>query len=291
MYAVPIHAGGETVGAVNFGYGTPPTDETELQTLSKKYKIPINKLRKQAEVYKPRPQFIIDYAKERIHVAATQLGRIIDRKQAEEKLRKTLKEKDFLMKELNHRVKNNLAMVSSLISLKESEIENDLSDLKHRIEVIKLVHEKLHQQNDREQIEVKEYFQEILESVFYSASRLTVDIINNIEDVSIPTKTAIPLGLIVNEIATNAVKHGFAKEEQNRFSIVLKKNVENKQYILILSNSGNLFPKEVDIKNPKTLGLQLLCTLVSQLNGAIELQKQPTPLFTIHIPIEEEQTR
>ena len=101
---------------------------------------------------------------------------ITERKQAEEKLREALKEKEFLMKELNHRVKNNLAMVSSLISLKDSEIENDLSDLKHRIDVIKLVHEKLHQHNDVEHIEVKEYFQELLESIFYSTSRWTVQI-------------------------------------------------------------------------------------------------------------------
>ena len=88
MYAVPVHANGETVGAINFGYGSPPTDEAELETLSRKYKIPVDELRQQAEAYKPRPQFIIDYAKERIHVAAKQLGRMLDLKRKEEELEK-----------------------------------------------------------------------------------------------------------------------------------------------------------------------------------------------------------
>ena len=91
MYAVPVHAGGETVGSINFGYGSPPTDKAELETLSKKYKIPIDELRRKAEAYKPRPQFIIDYAKERIHTAATQLGRILDLKRNEQELRESNK--------------------------------------------------------------------------------------------------------------------------------------------------------------------------------------------------------
>ncbi|MDZ7793231.1 MAG: PAS domain S-box protein [Spirochaetia bacterium] len=213
---------------------------------------------------------------------------ITDRKQAEDKLRDALKEKEFLMRELNHRVKNNLAMVSSLINLKDSETESDLSDLKHRIDVIKLVHEKLHQHNDVEHIEVKEYFQELLESIFYSTSRWTVQITNTIEDVSIPTKTAIPLGLVVNEIATNAVKYGFTEYEEAQFSVDMRKDTDSKHYTLTLSNTGNPFPEEIELENPETMGLQLVSTLVAQLNGTIELQKTPNPVFTIRFPIGEE---
>ena len=211
---------------------------------------------------------------------------ITERRQAEQKLREALEEKDFLMNELNHRVKNNLAMVSSLISLKDSEIENDLSDLKHRIAVIQLVHEKLHHHNEVKHIEVKDYFQELLESIFYSTSRLTVQIVNTVEDIRIPTKTVIPLGLVVNETATNAVKYGFTDTEEARFSVDMRKDSDSKHYLLTLSNTGNPFPQALGLENPETLGLQLVSSLVAQLSGTIELQKKPHPVFIIRFPIE-----
>ncbi|MFP4268727.1 MAG: PAS domain S-box protein [Spirochaetaceae bacterium] len=195
-----------------------------------------------------------------------------------------LREKDFLMKELNHRVKNNLNLVSSLISLKDSETEEDLSDLKHRIVAIKMVHEKLHQHNDVDKIEVREYFHDLLESVFSLSAVEDLEIVNNIEEVDIPTKTAIPLGLVVNEIATNAVKYGFIPGKKAAFTIGMSKDPKNTHYVLTLSNSGNPFPEEVNLERPETLGLQLLTTLVRQIGGTIELKKRPYPEFTIRFP-------
>jgi PAS domain S-box-containing protein len=209
---------------------------------------------------------------------------ITERRQKEDILHKTLKEKECLMKELNHRVKNNLAMVSSLICLKDSEITEDLSDLKNRVDVIKLVHEKLNKQNDVEEIEVREYFQELLTAVFSSTTKFKVDVVNTIEELSIPTGAAIPLGLVVNEIATNAIKHGFSSERESHFSIDMKYDVEERQYVLTLSNNGNPFPEGVVLNNPQTMGLQLVSSLVEQVGGSIELQKQPNPKFTIRIP-------
>jgi len=196
-----------------------------------------------------------------------------------------LKEKDFLMRELNHRVKNNLAMVSSLISLKDLETEDNLSDLKNRIDSIKLVHEKLHQYDDLDRIEVKEYFQELLESIFSSTADRKVNIVNNIEDVNIHTETVIPLGLVVNEIATNAIKYGFTSDEEARFTIALAKEKGANEYTLTLSNSGKSFPEEIGLENPETMGLQLVSTLIYQLRGTIELQKNPFPIFTIRFPL------
>ncbi|MFP4179708.1 MAG: PAS domain S-box protein [Spirochaetaceae bacterium] len=195
-----------------------------------------------------------------------------------------LREKDFLMKELNHRVKNNLNLVSSLISLKDSESEEDLSDLKHRIVAIKMVHEKLHQHNDVDKIEVREYFHDLLESVFSLSAVEDLEIVNNIEEVDIPTKTAIPLGLVVNEIATNAVKYGFIPGKKAAFTIGMSKDPDNTHYVLTLSNSGTPFPEEVNLERPETLGLQLLTTLVRQIGGTIELKKRPYPEFTIRFP-------
>jgi len=205
---------------------------------------------------------------------------------------KALEEKDFLMQELNHRVKNNLNMVSSLISLKDSETEYDLSDIKHQIDAIALVHEKIHQSNDIERVKVHEYIQELLETVFSSFTSQQVNIVNNIDDISMPTRNAIILGLVINEIATNAIKYGFNydsnRDKKECFTVSLTEDKQNRQYTLTLSNTGPPFPEEISLKNPGTLGLQLICSLVDQLNGSIKLQRKPYPIFTIEFPMEDD---
>ena len=175
-------------------------------------------------------------------------------------------------------------MVSSLISLKDAEIEDDLSDLKHRVDAIRLVHEKLQQYKNIDRIEVRDYFQEILETLFASSTDRDVHIVNTIERVTISTKTAIALGLIINEMATNAVKYGFNSVEKALFTMSLVQDTENQLYNLSLSNSGNPFPDEIDIEKTETSGLQLISILVHQLEGSLELEKQPSPKFTIRFP-------
>ena len=146
------------------------------------------------------------------------------------KLREALKEKVFFMKELNHRVINNLAIVSSLISLKDSEIDDDLSDLKHRIVTVLLVHEKLHQYGEVKQIKANVYIHEILGQ--------EVAIVSNIEDVSLHPRTLVPLGIVINEIATNTIKYGFTDYEEAGFSVNMRKDPDNEHYIFTLSNTS-----------------------------------------------------
>ena len=211
---------------------------------------------------------------------------ITERKRAEEKLREALGEKDFLMQELNHRVKNNLLMVSSLISLKNSETAADLSDIKQQIGAISLIHEKLYQTGNVTNICCRDYFDELLNSIFSSFSIYQVKIEANIDEISIPAKSAMSLGLIVNEIATNAIKHGFNEKEAAAFSVMMEKDKENNRYQLTLSNTGNPFPEEIDIANSDTLGLRLVSALTEQLGGTIDLKRVPRPVFTIRFPIE-----
>ena len=132
--------------------------------------------------------------------------------QAEEELRNALREKVYLLQELNHRVKNNLAIISSLIGLKNSALQNtvDLSDIKSQIDAIQIVHEILYKSNEVRTIEIHNYFQKLLDTIFSSFSSVPVEIINNAERQKLPTKTAISLGLIINELATNAIKYGFS---------------------------------------------------------------------------------
>jgi len=212
---------------------------------------------------------------------------ITDRKKAEEELEQVLKDKDFLMKELNHRVKNNLNMVSSLISLKQPETENDLSDIQHQINSISLIHEQLYQSESITEISCQDYFEALLDSLFSSFTRGRVRIEKRIEDLYLTTKTAMTLGLIINEIATNAIKYGFTDNEEAVFLIKMEKDIKNSRYELNLSNTGNPFPEDVDIERSNTFGLRLINALVNQLDGTVELQRKPNPIFTIQFPIED----
>ena len=177
-------------------------------------------------------------------------------------------------------MKNNLVMVSSLISLKDSEIGADLSDIQHQIEAISLIHEKLYQTETVTEIGFRDYIGDLLNSIFSSFSKRPVRIETNIDDICIPTKSAMPLGLIINEIAANAIKHGFNEEEEAVFSIKMEKKKERNQYELTLSNSGNLFPENVEVDNPLTLGLRLISALAEQLGATIDLKRVPRPVFT-----------
>ncbi|MGC9312958.1 MAG: sensor histidine kinase, partial [Sediminispirochaetaceae bacterium] len=204
-------------------------------------------------------------------------------------LKNAIKEKDELMQELNHRVKNKLAMVSSLIRLKDSELGDtaDLSDINHQIEAIRLIHEKLYQKEEIARISVREYIEDLIQSVFDSFTTRPIDLECRIEEIYLSSKTALSLGLIINEMATNAIKHGFNEREESRFTVEMKKDPRSNNYLLSVANTGNPFPEEIDLESPETLGLQIVSTLIEQLDGTLDLEKRPHPVFTISFPIEE----
>ncbi len=210
---------------------------------------------------------------------------ISGRKLYEEKLESALRDKDFLMKELNHRVKNNLSMISSLISLKDAALGSkvDLSDIARQADAIKIVHEKLNQSEDITRIKMEDYVRDLLETVF-SFSSVSVEAVTKITVGELHTRTAVPLGLIINELATNSVKHGFAEDSEARFDVELEKESSGDTYVLRVANSGRPFPGHIQLDNPDTLGLQLITALVQQLRGTVDLQREPHPVFTIRFP-------
>jgi two-component sensor histidine kinase len=211
---------------------------------------------------------------------------ISDRVRAEEGLKSSVEEKEVLMKELNHRVKNNLAMISALIGLKDSALGggSDVSDLVNQIDAIRLIHEKLDESEHIGTIDVREYLGDLLQTIFSSYSEGPVRLDINIENRQVTTKKAVSLGLIVNELATNAVKHRFTEDAEHRFSIGFTEDTAKGEYIAAVSNSGRPFPEDIDLDNPDTLGLRLISALTEQLNGTIELNRAPEPEFTIRFP-------
>jgi len=211
---------------------------------------------------------------------------ITERKKAEEGLLNALEEKELLMKELNHRVKNNLAIISSLLQIETARLGSqvDLSDIISRIDAIRIIHEKLYQSDKITHIQLKDYIQDLLETVFSSFSDRPIRIDNRIKNITVPTKPAVSLGLIVNEIAVNAIKHGFSDNSEAVFSVSLEEAGADK-YLLTLTNTGRPFPEDVDIQNPASLGLQLVRTLVDQLEGSLELIKKTHPVFSLRLSL------
>jgi two-component sensor histidine kinase len=147
-----------------------------------------------------------------------------------------------------------------------------------------MIHQKLYQSGKGAEVELGSYIQDLLTTVFSSFTERPVEIDNRIGSISIGTKKAVPLGLIINELATNAIKHGFTSEEEPRFTVAMEEVTDADAYVLTVSNTGNPFPAHIDFKNAQTLGLQLVQGLVHQLGGTLELDRQPHPVFSIRFP-------
>jgi two-component sensor histidine kinase len=182
-------------------------------------------------------------------------------------------------------------MISSLINLKDASLgeEVDLSDIIHQIEAIRIIHEKLYMSEDVSHIEIHEYVQQLLGTIFRTFTEITVHVENRIEEIELETRDAISVGLIINEIATNAIKHGFDRDQEARFTVEMKRVEEGGSYLLQVINTGNRFPDEIDFSHAKTLGLRLISILVSQLDGSLELEREPHTTFRIRIPVEHEE--
>ena len=214
---------------------------------------------------------------------------INERDENNRKLSEAVEQKDYLLKEMNHRIKNNLMMVQSLISLKEVDSGGhaDFSGLHHQIEAIRLVHEKLYQSDDITRIDSGLYIRDLLETVFSSLTEKQVHLESSIISIPLYTKTAVPLGLIINEIAVNAVKHGYTGIDDCGFTVAFQSDKAGEQFALTLANNGAPFPRHISLENPSSLGLRLISALVRQLEGTIELQREPHPEFVIRFPVDE----
>jgi PAS domain S-box-containing protein len=217
---------------------------------------------------------------------------ITERKSLQEELQQTVRrleealtQNGHLLREMHHRVKNNLALVSSLIELKDSMIpEVDLSQLRLQVEAVRFVHEQLQSVGEMDAVDLKSYLEELLSQLFSSLSVYSSQLELDLESVHVAARKAVPIGLVVNELATNAVKHAGGSSPENRFRVAL--SARTGQLVLQVSNTGSRLPEDLDIHNAQSLGLQLIKGLVDQLQGALELTREPHPLFTITIPHE-----
>jgi len=190
-------------------------------------------------------------------------------------LEEQISEKETLLKEVHHRVKNNLQTVSSLLSLQARNIEDDeiknlIKSSQNRVISMAMVHEMLYMRDDISKVEYKSYVQELGEYLVRSVkgNKSNVHLKVDIPDMELGIDTAIPLGLLINEAVTNALKYGIKDDADGEIYIAIRKEDE-KEYVLNIGDNGTGFPEKVNYKNSKSLGLKLIHNLTRQLKGSI----------------------
>lgn len=209
------------------------------------------------------------------------------RKEKEIELKRALVENRHLMTELNHRVKNNLTMVSSLINLKDASIgpAADLSDIRNQVRAISFIHEKLQNTDDVTHIHIKPYVEDLLDSIFSFEQDTDLVLKTSLQPLSLPTKTVMNVGLILNELALNAIKHAFSENEQAVFRVLFETAQTGDHYIFSVANSGKIFSEDENPADPDSLGLQLVAAIAKQMDAAIHFSRHPETKFTFLIPV------
>jgi len=214
---------------------------------------------------------------------------ITDRKQAEEQIEASLLEKEVLLKEIYHRVKNNLQVISSLLNL-QSEYIKDKQDLEifkesqQRIGSMALIHEKLYQSKDLAMINFGEYVQDLVASLFstYEVNTDALALTINIDNILLGLDAAIPCALIINELVSNSLKYAFPAGKTGEIHIIADTNDD--LFTLNVSDNGIGLPPDFDFKNTSTLGLQLVDILTNQLSGNIKITCNQGVKFKIKFP-------
>jgi two-component sensor histidine kinase len=222
------------------------------------------------------------------------LANALERKRVEEQLNASLKEKEVLLKEIHHRVKNNMQVISSLLNLQSSRIKSRkilemFKESQDRIRSMSLIHERLYQSEDLASIDFSRYIQNLATYLFqsYRIDPEAVVLNTNVRDVSLDINKAIPCGLIINELVSNSLKYAFPqiKETDNKKTkkgeIDIQLTADEGRVILLVKDNGVGLPSDLDIETADSFGLQLVTTLVSQLNGRIDIKRKPGATFKI----------
>jgi len=213
---------------------------------------------------------------------------ITERQQAQEQILTSLREKEVLLREIHHRVKNNLQIISSLLSLQSNRIADPqasegFEDSQNRVRAMSLVHEILYQSDNFAKINFAEYAQNLVTNLFSSytthsnAIALKVDVQ---PDIVINTDKVVLCGLIMNELVTNALKHGFPEGRSGEILVTLSASPGD-LLTLTVGNNGESLPADFNLQNLQSMGLNLVMTLIQQLKGTLELERSDKTIFKI----------
>jgi two-component sensor histidine kinase len=218
---------------------------------------------------------------------------IAARKQAEDQIRTSLIEKEVLLQEIHHRVKNNLQVISSLLSLQARQINHPdiakaLQDGQRRLRSMALIHEKLYRSRDLTCIDMADYVHELVIPLLQSYGTAAATVIPKIrvEHVLLGIDLAVPCGLILNELISNSLKHAFPPDWSTRdggekeILVELRRDGESRLALLVGDNGIGL-PADFDLRHTRSLGLQLVNILVGQMNGSLEMQNEGGTKFRV----------
>ena len=210
---------------------------------------------------------------------------ISHRKKVENEIKTSLEEKEVLLKEIHHRVKNNLQIISSLLDLQANYVDdmeaiNVLHESQNRVKSMAMIHEMLYQSNNLYSIEFSGYIRNLVQDLLYSYGTNNIRFAINIEQIFLNIETAIPCGLIISELVSNSLKYAFPDNNVGEIFVNLRSHGE--EFELIISDNGIGFPEDLNFKDiQSSLGLQLVNMLINQLDGSIKLDRTQGTMFKI----------
>jgi two-component sensor histidine kinase len=214
---------------------------------------------------------------------------LLERRRIEEQIKASLQEKEVLLKEVHHRVKNNLQVISSLLDLqaghsRDARVIEMFRDSQNRVSSMGLIHERLYQAEDLARVDFAEYIQGLVNNLFYSysADAAAISLEIRVEDVVLDVDRGIPCGLIVNELVSNSLKYAFPAGRQGRLQVHMRH--QDDSLVLVVADDGIGIPEEFDVGRTTSLGLRLVSTLVRQLKGSLTLSRDEGTRFSVQFP-------
>lgn len=215
---------------------------------------------------------------------------ITDRKQKEQRIEAALREKDVLLREIHHRVKNNLQIIDSLLNLQaariaDKNVQDMLRESQNRIRSMALIHQTLYQSNDFAEVDFRLFLESLVRTLASSHGvdsghiQMTVEA----EPVTLPLDSAIPCGLAVNELITNAVKHAFPANRAGKIIVCLTQEPDS-TVVVSVADDGIGLPANIDVMTTPTLGLQLVTLLAGQLKGTVSMDTTEATKFLLSFP-------
>ncbi len=230
---------------------------------------------------------LLDYDGKKVYFSVVR--DITERKKAEHMLEAAFHEKEILLREIHHRVKNNMAVIASFLNLQahnsdSDEVKKILSESRNRIRSMALVHEKLYLTGNLANIDLRHYLESLLRELFSSYHMRVMDISYSldVDDIEFDIRNTLTCGLIINELVSNAMKHAFEGVENPAVRISLK--AEGAAVVLTVSDNGRGISNDVNLNGEKTLGLQIVDSLVGQLGGSLGVHRAEGTSFAVRFP-------
>jgi len=233
------------------------------------------------------PNLYTEKDMEILEIVSYDIAQAIEHKKSEEELKTSLNEKEVLLKEIHHRVKNNLQIISSLLNMQSREIKDSdtiklFKESQNRVKSMAIIHHKLYENEDITNVDFNSYVKSLTRNLFHSfkINSQKVKLIVEIDNIMLDISIAIPLGLIMNEIISNSLKYAFPEGRTGSINISLKKN-ENDFYKLIISDNGIGFQTELGDLNRESLGMNLIEIFVQQLRGSLDIDSSQGVAYII----------